>query len=303
LAEAEQDYLLLDQAHYSLGSILMDHGEFTVALKHLGQSSGIMSRCLAALARWHLGFPDQAIESIKETLSHALTTHNPENEIFAHLCTARIYLARREYKMTLDRAQSALDLAINHGLVEQWLAPMRNIRGWALAKLGQMNNGLEQMQQALSVFQTIGLSNLTPFMLAIYAEILTDSGKINEGLPIFEKALDAANHTGMHHYNAEIYRLKGETLLQSIITKAGTISDDCRYQEAESCFEQAIETARLQQAKSLELRAAASLARLLQHQNRHKEAHSLLLKTYQWFTEGHQTPDLQEARELLQKLS
>jgi predicted ATPase len=205
--------------------------------------------------------------------------------------------------MTLDRAQSALDLAINHGLVEQWLAPMRNIRGWALAKLGQMNNGLEQMQQALSVFQTIGLSNLTPFMLAIYAEILTDSGKINEGLPIFEKALDAANHTGMHHYNAEIYRLKGETLLQSIITKAGTISDDCRYQEAESCFEQAIETARLQQAKSLELRAAASLARLLQHQNRHKEAHSLLLKTYQWFTEGHQTPDLQEARELLQKLS
>jgi tetratricopeptide (TPR) repeat protein len=243
------------------------------------------------------------MKSIEETIMCAMEAGNPEDSIFANLGAARVHLAQREYQKALDRAQASLDFAISNELVEVWTAPMRSIRGWALSKLGQIHNGLEQTRQALAIFRTIGYSNLLPLLSAIFAEISMDAGKIEDGLAAIEDALNASRNTGMHHHDAEIYRLKGELLLQQALKHQNLYKDDEKIAEAESCYIQAIEVARQQQSRSSELRAATNLARLLQKQNRHDEARKHLTPIYTWFTEGHDTLDLQDAGKLLQELS
>ncbi len=279
----------------------MDHGEFAGALEHLEKSSEVLSRCLAAVAKWSLGFPDQAIAGIESILFQALKTGNPEHCIFANLCTARVHMARRETERALERAQRALDLAIEHGLVEQWLAPMRSIRAWALAKLGQRQSGMEEMRTALVVFREIGASNLYPLMLGMFAELSMDSGQIDEGLAAIEEALAVARSTGMNHHDAELCRLKGELLLRKI-PEGSPGPDDGTFDRIGACLEEAIQIARRQQAKSLELRATVSLTHILQGQRRGVEARKRLQKIYAWFTEGFDTPDLREARALLQQM-
>jgi len=303
LAENERDPLLLNQAHHSMGVIMMDHGEFADAYKHLAQSTDVVPRCGVALTLWNLGYPNQAMKSIEETIVCAMETRNPKDSIFANLGAARVHLAQREYQKALDRAQASLDFALSNGLVEVWTAPMRSVRGWALSKLGQIHNGLEQTRQALEIFRTIGYSNLLPLLSAIFAEISMDAGKIEDGLAAIEEALNASRNTGMHHHDAEIYRLKGELLLQQALKHQNLYKDDEKIAEAESCYIQAIEVARQQQSRSSELRAATNLARLLQKQNRQDEARKHLTPIYTWFTEGHDTLDLQDAGKLLQELS
>jgi DNA-binding winged helix-turn-helix (wHTH) protein/tetratricopeptide (TPR) repeat protein len=303
MAETEHKAPLLNQAHHSLGIIMMDRGEFAGAFDHLKQCSGVISRCCAAITCWSLGFPDQAIKSIEAILEIASGSHNREDCIFAHLGAARVYLARRESRKALDHAQSALDLSIDHGLVEQWLTPMKCIHAWALAKLGQAYNGLEQARQALAVFQTIDVSNLMSLLLSLFAEISMEAGQEEEGLSAVDKALQISRNTGMYHCDAEVYRLKGELLLKQAVRHNAAGLNNRTYRNAESFFNLAIETAQRQQAKSWELRATTSLARLLQKQDRQTEAHERLSKIYRWFIEGHDTPDLQDARELLRQLS
>ena len=153
LAEAERNAFMLDQAHYSLGSILMDHGEFAGARKHLEQSANVLSRCIAAVATWNLGFSDTALKKITQLLAGAIDTGNPEHIIFANLCKARIHLERREKEKALEHAQLALNLATDQKLPEPWLAPIWTVRGWAMAKLGQKHNGLELLERSLKVFR------------------------------------------------------------------------------------------------------------------------------------------------------
>jgi predicted ATPase/DNA-binding winged helix-turn-helix (wHTH) protein len=303
LAESARDPSLLNQAHHAFGIILMDHGEFAQAFNHLNQTAGVVSRCCAALTLWNLGFPDRALESIEEILRSALETKNIENCIFAHLGAARVYMARRESEKALLGAQAALDLAVRQGLVEQWLAPMKSIRAWAFCKTGQLRKGLEQSRQALAVLHSIGSSNWVPLLAGIVAEISMDAGQIHKGLSVVEEALDASSNSGMLHYDSELYRLKGELLMRQT---AGAIPARLRndyFKEAESCFKQALEVARRQRAKSMELRASTSLARFLRIQNRAVEAHTLLLNIYNWFTEGQKTLDIEEARAFLDDIS
>jgi tetratricopeptide (TPR) repeat protein len=303
LAEAERNAFMLDQAHYSLGSMFMDHGEFAGARKHLEQSANVLSRCIAAVATWNLGFPDSALKKITQLLAGAIDAGNPEHIIFANLCKARIHLERREKEKALEHAQLALDLAADQKLAEPWLAPIWTVQGWALAKLGQKHNGLELLEQSLKVFRAIGPSNLTPFLLCVFAELSMDAGRIHAGLDAIEEALRATGSTGMNHYDAELYRLKGELLFRQILPEGNGKWNDSRLNEIGACFEQAIAIAQKQQAKSLELRATTSLAVLLNQRNKQPEAHKRLKPITEWFSEGLQTHDLQEARALLQDIS
>ena len=128
-------------------------------------------------------------------------------------------------------------------------------------------------------------------------------GKVNEyeeGLSAVSEAFNVIAQNAEHMYEAELYRLKGELTFQqeSKEQRAGR-----RKQEVEECFRKAIEIAQKQQAKSLELRATVSLARLWQQQNKQHEAHSMLSDIYNWFTEGFDTRDLQEAKALLEDLA
>ena len=146
------------------------------------------------------------------------------------------------------------------------------------------------MREGLEVFRATGAQTGVPLRLAALADAYRSMGQIDEGLMLLAEAQALIHNSGECAAEAEVYRLRGELLL------ARTVKHDA---EAETCFLQALNVARQQQAKSWELRAATSLARLWQHQDKRTEAHGLLAPIYGWFTEGFDTADLREAKALL----
>ena len=171
-----------------------------------------------------------------------------------------------------------------------WITPLR---GWALAASGHREEGITQIQQGLAATQAMGATvhqPYYPYFLALLAEASAWIGQTTEGLAALAEAL--AKSTA-RWWEVELYRLRGELLLQQTATQP---------EEAEVCFQQALDIARRQQAKSLELRAATSLARLWLQQGKRAEARALLAPLYGWFTEGFDTADLRDARTLLEAL-
>ncbi len=152
---------------------------------------------------------------------------------------------------------------------------------------------MAQMQQGLAAWRTTGAAVFQPYGLALLAKASAQVGQPEAGLALLTEALAMANDKGECRWDAELYRLKGEILL---------VRSAEHHTEAEACFCQALDIARRQQAKSWELRAAISLARLWQRQGKHAAAHELLAPIYGWFTEGFDTADLQEAKVLLEEL-
>jgi predicted ATPase len=150
------------------------------------------------------------------------------------------------------------------------------------------------MHQGLIAFRATGAELHEPYCLALLAEVHGMMGQPEAGLTVLAEALTLAESTGYRWYDPELYRLKGALLLQQ--------SPDS-HAEAHACFQQALDVARSQQAKSLELRAATSLGRLWQQQGKRAEARQLLAEVYGWFTEGFDTPDLWEAKALLDELA
>jgi len=245
------------------------------------QNSGVASQCHAAWALWFLGHPDQALERVENALTLARDLSEPHGMAHALFFTAVVHQLRRDEPLAKVFAEAAFAISAEHGLL-LYQATSTVTRGWTLIELGRAEEAIEEIQQGLVGHQATGTVLLRPHFLALLAEALKKAGRIEEGFQVLEDALTQANNNGDCYYLAEIYRLQGEMLGMA----AG----------AESCFIQAIETARKQKAKSLELRAAMSLSRL----NRARE---VLAEVYGGFTEGLDTKDLQEAKALLESLS
>jgi predicted ATPase len=165
-----------------------------------------------------------------------------------------------------------------------------------LVEQGARASGIAQLRQGLTAWKAAGSETYRTYFLALLAEALSKEGQIEEGLSVLAEALTQMQGTGEGLHGAELYRLQGEFLLRCEEAE-GT---GC---EAEACFHRAFTIARRQSAKSLELRAAMSLARQYQKQARPAEARPMLAECYDWFTEGFDTPDLQEAKALLEQLS
>jgi predicted ATPase len=159
------------------------------------------------------------------------------------------------------------------------------VHGWALAIQGHGTQGLAQMQQGLAAWRAMGIEQSRPYCYAYLAAIYGMVGQPEAGLQVLAEALATVRMTGEDLFESELYRLQGELLLQQASPDA---------QQAATCF---------QQAKSLELRAAMSLARLWQQQDQRAAAYDLLAPVYNWFIEGFDTADLQEAKALLEALS
>jgi DNA-binding winged helix-turn-helix (wHTH) protein/tetratricopeptide (TPR) repeat protein len=322
LAQTHQDPLLLSEAHFVIGATLMHHGNLSHALEHL--EKGITSRnlqkqpmplplygkdlvvkclCFAALVKWYLGFADQAVNKINEALALARETHHPESNVCANLFAAQVHQFRREGKKALELAEVALNQARQHR-VEQWVACGTGIYGWALSREGRKDEGIECLRQSLARYKANGSKHLQAMVLTMLAEELGRAGNVEEGLIAVEQALKAAGGSGVTNHEGEIYRLKGDLLLQKscLRSKRHTPGKLQLLHEAEACFERAIEISRQRQIKFFELCAAMSLARLWQKQNRQAEARQLLKEIYDWFTEGHNTSDLQKAHALLQQM-
>jgi adenylate cyclase len=207
--------------------------------------------------------------------------------------TAQFHQYRHEVRFTHEHAEAAIRLATDQGF-PQWMAIGAMLRGWALVHQGQAQEGMAQITQGLMTYRTKGSELGRPYFLTLLAEAHHIQGEAVAGLTVLTEALTLVDTTGERWYEPELYRLKGALLLQQSLDNAT---------EAETCFQHAISIAQSQQAKSLELRAATSLARLWQSQGKHDEARQVLGDVYNWFTEGFDTADLQEAKALLDVLS
>jgi predicted ATPase len=231
-------------------------------------------------------------------LTFAQDLSHPFSLAFALNFAAMLHQFRGEVQAAQEWAEAAVTRSAEQGF-PFWLAPGTVLQGWVLAERGQAETGIAQIRQGLISYQATGADLYRPHFLALLAEACGKGGKIEEGLRALAEALNEVQRTGERYYEAELYRLKGELTLQS--NSAGSKPEV--ETEAEKCFWKAIEIARRQSAKSLELRAVMSLSRQWQQQGKQAEAHALLSEIYHWFTEGVDTKDLQEARALLEGLA
>jgi TOMM system kinase/cyclase fusion protein len=306
----EEDLLLV--AHHVLGDTLVWLGEFAGARAHLeqgmalyhpqqhrshaflyGYDSGVHGLSFGAWALWYLGYPDQALRRVHDALTLAQEVSHPFSLGFALAFAAWLHQLRREGHAAHERAAALIALATDQAF-PFWDSWGTVLRGWALAEQGQCAEGIAQLRQGIAAWRATGAALQLPYYLALLVEAYGKAGQAEEGLRVLAEALTAVHKTGERQHEAELYRLKGELLLKQ------DVPDE---QEAESCLRQAVDVARQQQAKSLELRAAMSLSRLWQYQGKRVRAHDLLAPIYGWFTEGFDTTDLQEAKALLDVLA
>jgi predicted ATPase len=309
LAQRVGDPALLLRAHITVGVASLYYGEPTVAREHLDpaialydperhrsdallyQDPGVIGLAWAALALWLLGYPDQALKRSDEALALARKIAHPFSLAWALNFAVSIHLFRREWPMAAEQNEARVALCAEQGF-EHWLVWGTFYRGHALAEQGRTDEGIAQMRAALAAMQSIGTELDRPWNLAALAAAHGKAGRTGDGLALVAEALGLVERRDERVGEADIYRVKGELLLES-----GGSS------EAETCFRRAIEIARRQSAKSLELRATTSLARLLDKEGRQDEARRMLSEIYGWFTEGFKTADLKDAKALLDELS
>jgi class 3 adenylate cyclase/DNA-binding winged helix-turn-helix (wHTH) protein/tetratricopeptide (TPR) repeat protein len=324
VAQRMQDPVLLHEAHVALGSTLFHLGELTAARSHLEQGMALydpqrcralaFSRgldtgvvCLSRMAwtLWMLGYPDQALTRTQQALTLARESSHAYSLGFALHFAALLHIARREPRRVQEQAEAVIALSRAQGFV-LWLSGGMVTHGWALVEQGAVQEGIEQLRQGMTAWWAMGNYLGRPQLLARLAEAYGRSGQITEGIRVLDDALATIHENAEQQHEAEIYRLKGQLLLQP----ASRASDRClpststaTVAEAEACFLQALDIARRQEAKSWELRAATNLSRLRLQQGERAAARQMLVEIYSWFTEGFDTPDLQEAKTLLAVLA
>jgi predicted ATPase len=311
LARRQDDPLILAVGHSMLAYAAWWQGDFIDVRDHSRQSlalynpqqhgagvvpydqdHGIVSGYLTALNNWMLGYPTQAVQAMENTLAHARELDNPNSVGISLLFLAQLSQLRRQPEPATTRAEEALAVAAEYGLpaLEVWcLLP----RGWAAAYRGDVRAGIADIRGSMDRRRSFGMGAVWPWYFALLAEAQGLAGQVDDGLSSLEEALGWVERNDERLYEAEVHRLKGELLL---------LRDAPDTLQAEHCFEQALTVARDRQAKSWELRAATSMARLWRQNGRTDEARALLAPVYGWFTEGFDTPDLIEAKALLDEL-
>jgi predicted ATPase len=258
----------------------------------MGQDPGVGCRVYAAMILWLLGYPEQALARLHEalTLAHALS--HPFSLAFAQSMAAWVSQWRRDVPAVYAQAEAAVALSTEQGF-PQWAALGTILRGWALAMQGQGEEGLAQVRWGIAALQATGAVINVPYYCTVLAEVCDYLGHPADGLQALAEAHTLMEQHEERMLEAKVYRLRGVLLLKQTGTPQA---------EAEAWLQRALDVARRQEAKALELRAAMSLSRLWQQQGKRAEAHALLAPVYGWFTEGFDTADLQEARALLAEL-
>ncbi len=312
-AESAHDATLLMYARYALGDSSCWMGEFLPAREHLeigialydperhwlltsryeGVDAGVLSLSDAAWTLWPLGYPDSALKRSSEALALAESLSQPRSLGYALNFAGILRQFRGETSAAQKNAENVITLSLEHGFPE-YLAWMTTLRGWTMAAQRHSEEGIAQIREGLAALRATGFELARSHFLCSLAEACMEAGRLDDALSALTEALAAADRREEREAAAEIYRLKGELLLKQ---------GDSSTAEARSCFERAIEIARKQSAKSWELRATTSLARLLRDTGRRDEALAMLAKIYDWFTEGFDTADLIDAKSLLDELS
>jgi len=341
LANGTSDHFVLAAAHSMLGVSLLSLGEIEAARNHLeqgialydfkhhrylsvlyGDDPGVVCLSFAGVALWFLGYPDQALQRGQDALALAQELSLPYSLAFALSFASWIHVRRREAAAAQTHLEALGTLAAEQGFTF-FSAEGTILEGWALAEQLSGEEGIAQMRRGLAAYQATGTEMGRPSHLALLAEACGKVSQTREGFAAVEEALAAVDKTGERAYESELYRLKGELVLESSsqslpstakkssrskarnrkprIQKGSESAVRSLESEAEKYFQKAIEVARGQRANSLELRAAMSLTRLWHRQGKEEGGRQILAEVYGRFTEGLDTPDLKAARALLQR--
>ncbi len=304
-----QGTMMLVGANFALGLDLMWMGEQAEGHRHLEAGRalydkrlhhayrslyrtepGIACHTFTVRSLWFLGYPDQALRRLEETFEMVRSLNDPHDLAFTQTIAAGIYLFYREAEKAREMAEACLKLCDEYGLAQerQWAT---HWLGSALAAQGELVKGLALMRASLAAQRQMRSEISQTHYLALIVEALHKMGENAEAMTVLDEAFEVMNRTGERFFEPELYRIKGDLLLQSD-----------QPADAESAFRDAVAVAECQQARSLELRAATSLAHLLARQGKREEARTRLTEIYDWFTEGFDTADLKAAKALLNEL-
>jgi class 3 adenylate cyclase/predicted ATPase len=313
LADAQEIPLHRALARRTLGTSLFFLGRFTDAATVLNKGieiddaiaawedrahvllyterASVGCRMNSARILWLFGFSDRASDVMEAALALCQRIPHPYSLASALNSAALMHNSRREFDTALRRAEAVINLASEHHLL-QMIEYATMCRGTALVGLGQVAEGMTLLRAGLVNWHSLGAHLYDTEWLGFLAQAHLAAGQLGNALSALDQATETAAATGESHHLAELHWLRGLVLAAS----GDTV-------EAESWLKRAIDTARSQQAKSLELRAATSLARLWSDQGKRAEAHDLLAPVYGWFTEGFETADLKDAKALLDELA
>ena len=314
LADREADPGLLLQAHHAAWTTEFFSGDMPSCRHHAeqgvalykpeehhahtflygGHDPGVCCRNMATGALWLLGYADQALGMGNEAVKLARDVSHPFSLVLALNTLTELHQHRREPRLAQEYAEATIELCTEQEIDPHHLATAIVLRGWALANTGQADEGIRQMQQGLSRMEAARVTRSRSYYLSLLAEGYGATGEFDQGLAALDEAIDQIETTGERLWEAEIHRLKGQFLL----ARPASIQA-----EAEGCFTGALEMARRQEARSLELRVATSLAHLWQGQGKVAETREVLAPVYDWFTEGFDTRDLKDAKVLLDELA
>lgn len=305
LTQPQLDPVSCVEAHTSLGIISFFLGDLLVARENLEQSINIFNArlqgasdlgplilCLAYEGRllWVLGDPDQALSKCDEAIAFAWK--GLDLALLSHALSSAAWVHQNRGER--QQAQTLIDTAVNLASEKRlplWAAWTTTIRAWIRSAQGEE---ITQLRQALTALRATGTEGTITQCLVMLAEAYGNGGKANQGLITIAEAFAIIDQTDERICEAELHRLKGQFLLQQV--PANTT-------EVESCFQHAMAIAQNQNAKSWELRAATSLAKLWQQQDKRQDAYDLLAPVYGWFTKGFDTADLIDAKALLDELA
>jgi adenylate cyclase len=312
LAQRQHDPILVQASHLIVGGNALYLGNLVAARAHLEQSleiavvpqssvplfAGRLHPRVTSYAwilrpLWQLGYADQAQQRCQEALALAQQLGHTPTLALVEYFAAALSQFRRDAAATYARAEALMALADTQGF-ELRLEQGRMLRGWALAMRGDAGAGVAHIRHGLAASQGVGPETLRPHWLALLAEAYGQVGQPEAGLTVLDEALTLVATTEARWWLAELHRLKGALLLQLPIPDG---------HQAKTSFQQALDIARGQEAKALELRAALNLSRLWQQQGQRQAARELLAPIYGWFTEGFDTIDLREAQVLLAELT
>lgn len=312
LARDERDTTHRIESHLTLGGALYCQSEFMLACESLEKGANLYDMkyhrsCLTLFAvdlgvfcsawgshpLWHIGYPDRAIARSIEAIHLARKLSHPYSIVLALDYAAIVHQFRREAEAAYQRAEEALILSKEHNFT-YYLGWAMIIRGWSLSVQGDGKEGATDIHQGLEMLLNTGAKRSVPYYLSLLAEVYGINGQAEEALQTISEAFREAQDIGEHWWEAELCRLKGELLLKQSNSNAN---------QAEKSLHTAIDVARRQNSISLELRATISLCRLKQQLETNNHAHQLLVDVYNRFTEGFDTPDLKEAKDLINELA
>ena len=307
LADRAREPAMIVHANFASGAVSLFCGRLHAArasleqalavtdptpLAGMPQDPRVAALSFLSLTLWLLGHPAAAIEMTREAVRRARGLGHHMSMAFALSYGAMLHLCDRDPAAAHELADEAYRVAMEHGF-RYWSALGSTYRGIAQAALGRTAEGIAETLAGIDSYRATGSVLGSAAVVVGLVSSYLKAGRADEALSAAEQALSVNEQTGARMSEAELYRLKGEAML------AGGASSEA---QAQVCLEKAIMVAREQEARSWELRAAMSLARLLDKRGRRDEARTMLADIYGWFTEGFDTADLTDAKALLDQL-